>query len=388
LLFCWMKKYAFFPEGMLISSLYFTVGLSYVFFKVLHVIIDAHQSAIEQKIGIIDYLNYTLYFNTLISGPIQTYQDFSSQQDNRDSLLGVADVAAAFERIAIGFFKVMVLAMLLQQQHKYAITSFAVAETAQERLSAGIMIVALYPLYLYCNFSGYTDTVIGAARLLHMTLPENFNYPFFAENFISFWGSWHITLSSWLKTYVYNPLLLTLMRRSPSPKIEPYLAVFAFFATFFLVGAWHGQTSEFLFFGVLQGGGVAVNKLYQIGMTRWLGRKGYRAATASGLYRAASRGLTFTWFAFTLLWFWSDWKAIGSLFAGLGAGGSTLALAFIWIAAAFSLSAVKGLYEAASARQAFHSVYWRTAASGAQAALLFFALLTKTPTPEIVYKAF
>jgi D-alanyl-lipoteichoic acid acyltransferase DltB (MBOAT superfamily) len=169
----------------------------------------------------------------------------------------------------------------------------------------GVTIVAIYPIYLYFNFSGYTDAAIGAARLFRIELPEHFDRPFTSENFINFWSRWHITLSAWLKAYVYIPLLIALMRRFESPRYEPYFGVFAFFVTFFLVGAWHGQTSKFLFFGVLQGAGVAVNKLYQIEMTTILGRRGYRLLCDNPLYRMLSRGLTFTWFAFRLLWFWS-----------------------------------------------------------------------------------
>ena len=123
---------------------------------------------------------------------------------------------------------------------------------------------SLYPVYVYFNFSGYMDLVIGVARFLRLELPENFNRPFSSCSFLEFWSRWHMTLSSWMKTYVYTPLLKAMMERFQSPAIEPFLGVFAFFVTFFLVGAWHGQTSEFLFFGVLLGLGISLNKLYQI----------------------------------------------------------------------------------------------------------------------------
>src|SRR5258708_37770208 len=98
---------------------------------------------------------------------------------------------------------------------------------------------------------------------------------------------------------------MTLLRRCPSRWFESYLGVLAYFVTFFLVGAWHGQTSMFLFFGVLQGGGVAANKLYQVTMTSGLSRKGYRALAANPTYAAWARGLPFTRFALTMVWFWS-----------------------------------------------------------------------------------
>ena len=134
----------------------------------------------------------------------------------------------------------------------------------RDRVLNGVLIATIYTVYLYFNFSGYMDIVIGVARFLRFHLPENFNRPFFADNFIEFWARWHITLSTWLKTYVYNPLLIILMRRYPSPNLESFFAVIAYFVTFFLVGVWHGQTSEFIVFGALQGLGVSVNKLHQV----------------------------------------------------------------------------------------------------------------------------
>src|SRR5439155_866231 len=75
--------------------------------------------------------------------------------------------------------------------------------TGVEQVWPAMVAAATYPLYLYCNFSGYIDIVIGIARLLGISLPENFNRPFASDNFVTFWSRWHITLSTWLKTYVY-----------------------------------------------------------------------------------------------------------------------------------------------------------------------------------------
>ena len=111
------------------------------------------------------------------------------------------------------------------------------------------------PVFLYSNFSGYIDIVIALARLMRVRLPENFDRPFSASSVLDFWNRWHITLSNWLKTYVYNPLLMALMRRILILIVEPFLGVFSFFVTFFLIGLWHGRTSEFVFFGVLTGAG-------------------------------------------------------------------------------------------------------------------------------------
>jgi len=209
-------------------------------------------------------LNYTLNFTTVLSGPIQTYQDFSKYQLAPIPLrLDPYDIGRAVERIVIGFFKVNVLSLALSLMQGQALEALQSAGSLETRTVQGFLIIGLYPLYLYCNFSGYIDIVIGIARLLRIELPENFNRPFSADNFMNFWSRWHITLSEWLKTYVYNPLLIAGMRRFQSAAIAPFLGIFAIFVTFFLVGLWHGQTAEFLFFGVLQPGGVAGVMLYQ-----------------------------------------------------------------------------------------------------------------------------
>ena len=129
------------------------------------------------------------------------------------------------------------------------------------------------------------------------------------------------------------------MEKYPSRSIESFLGVFAFFVTFFLVGVWHGQTSEFLWFGVLQGAGVSLNKLYQVLMGNFLGRKNYKALRENGAYRSLARGLTFTYFAFSLLWFWSTWAQLHTMASALSLRKQAMVWVAIWMGAAVVLSA-------------------------------------------------
>ncbi len=391
--FFWMKRYTFVPEALTLPHLYATIGISYVFFRVLHLIIDVGQGAIEEKISPLSYLNYTLNFPALVSGPIQFYRDFKASETERPPLTIFA-LGRAGERIVSGLFKVMILSALLSFWQRTMIAALPEEGDDLTRIALIAGIGAIYPLFLYANFSGYTDFVIGAARLFRLKLPENFNNPFASENFISFWSRWHITLSTWLKTYVYTPLLMTLMRRVPNAKLEPWFAVFAYFVTFFLVGAWHGQTSEFLFFGVLQGAGVAGNKLWQIAMQGWLSKKGYRALAVNAFYSAVSRGLTFTYFAFTLLWFWSTWGDIGGLMLAEGPGGFALAWAAVFFVATVVLSAMVWLQDNfaklnLAGDPLLSSRYVRTAFVTAMAVVTVAAtVLLAAPAPDIVYRNF
>jgi alginate O-acetyltransferase complex protein AlgI len=182
---------------------------------------------------------------------------------------------------------------------------------------------------------------------------------------------------------------MALMKRFESPKLDPFFGVLTYFVTFFLVGAWHGQTSEFLFFGVLQGGGVAFNKLYQIEMARILGKKGYLRLCDNQLYCAATRGLTFAWFSFTLLWFWSDWHEIITFGYTLRAGGLAATSIVAALGAVIVLSGGIALHTRISRSAFFSSRYVRTALISAVIVILItFNFILTSPTPQIVYKTF
>jgi D-alanyl-lipoteichoic acid acyltransferase DltB (MBOAT superfamily) len=338
ILFLWLKQYRFIPGSMFLPFAYFTVGLSYIFFRVLHMLIDAHDGSLKERVGVVQYLNYTLNFTTLIAGPIQMYPDYAAQAGTQGQRLTLERAAEATERIAIGFFKVRVLSMFMLAAHGAAASDLIHGQVHDSRLLAGCYVAVLYPIYLYLNFSGYCDMMIGLARFFGFDLPENFNRPFSSASFLEFWSRWHITLSDWLKTYVYTPMVKTLMTRFPSVKVEPFLGVFAFFVTFFLIGAWHGQTSEFLFYGVLLGLGISSNKLYQVLMAKWLGRKRFKSLTSQFIYRAFARGLTFTFFTFSLLWFWSSWQQMYRMASALGPVWSALVWLAIWLCATVILA--------------------------------------------------
>ncbi len=394
--YVWLKKYTFFPEAILLHSVYFTLGLSYVFFRVMHLVIESGDGGeMASRIGVFEYLLYTLNFTTFISGPIQRYEEFARDQFAAVPVeLDVATVGLQLERLVRGFFKVNVLAMFFDILRQDALLYLTHPASAQQRLESGFTLMAVYPLFLYCNFSGYIDVVIALARLMRLRLPENFDRPFSATSFIDFWSRWHITLSTWFKDYVYNPLMLALVRRVESISLQPYLAVLAFFVTFFLVGLWHGRTSEFLFYGLLQGGGVSVNKLWQVVMAQALGRKRYKALAAHALYRTLARGLTFSWFAFTLLWFWSDWAGIRSIESSLAVGQWMAIWAAIWLASSVLLGVWEWMRSGLLALRVMGEPILTTRyarvvyASALGTAAIFITLLLNSPAPGIVYKVF
>ena len=226
--FFWLKRYVFIPHAAFLPFAYLLVGLSYVFFRVLHLIIDSYQGAVAEPVSPLSYLNYTLNFTSLTSGPIQRYQDYRQTEITRLPLT-VEQAGGAFERIVRGTFKVAIVSLVLSLVQHHAIDNLPLAgRNTPAAVLWGALTVAVYPVYLYFNFSGYVDVVIGVARFFRIELPENFDHPFSSENFLGFWSRWHMTLSNWLKTYVFNPLLTAGLARVTAPAWTPYLAVGAF----------------------------------------------------------------------------------------------------------------------------------------------------------------
>ncbi len=394
--FIWLKKYAFVPASLFLQHPYLTLGLSYILFRVLHLIIDSRSqySTLPRRISLVSYLNYTLNFTTLVAGPIQRYKEFASMQLAEEPLeLGLATSAEALERIIRGFFKVNVLSLLLSMAQGTALNSLYAAHSFWPRVCAGVAVAGVYPFYLYCNFSGYIDIVIGIARFLRLRLPENFNRPFASENYIVFWSRWHITLSTWISIYVYTPLMVRFVKRWPAPSAEPFLAAVAYFVTFFLVGVWHGQTFMFLIFGFLLGLGMSVTKIYQALMTR-MDRDGYQQLGRNGFYNALARGLTFTWSAFTLVWFWSSAAHLNSIMRAMGPAVITMAWLVIFLVASAGLAAWEASRDWMSSyqfggRPLLQSRYVRTSFATALLVIaLAVVLLLNTPPPDIVYKTF
>jgi alginate O-acetyltransferase complex protein AlgI len=395
LIYVWLKKYTLFPHAVFLQHPYFTLGLSYILFRVLHLLIESGDGDEKRQVGPVAYLLYTLNFTTLVSGPIQRYDEFAQDQFAREPLpLGPRVIGLQIERIIRGFFKVNVLAMLLHAVQEDALAQMAQPFPLSVKLFAAFKLAVVYPFFLYANFSGYIDVVIALGRLIRLRLPENFDRPFSASSFLDFWNRWHITLSTWLKTYVYNPLLLALMRRISSPAVQPLLGVFCFFVTFFLIGIWHGRTSEFAFYAVLLGAGAAINKFWQLWLAGRLGRKGYKALAANSLYTAFARGLTFSWFALSLFWFWADWQQIGKIVTALSIVQWLGVWLLVWLSATLVLAGWEGLRAwLLSIRTAegpvLTSRYARVVYASALALAAFtLTILLNQAAPAIVYKAF
>jgi D-alanyl-lipoteichoic acid acyltransferase DltB (MBOAT superfamily) len=336
-LYIFLKRFSFLSELPTLPFSYLIIGLSYILFRILHLMVDARSEPWDKPIEPWSFLNYTCNFLTMVSGPIQRYDDFRRGEQALGRALGPDTVYDAFLRVIVGFVKVSVISAtanyLFQDISSHIIDG-------NDRMSAVTFTVyyaaaaAAYTGYLYFNFSGYMDIVIAVGALFNQQLPENFNKPFAARSFLEFWNRWHMTLSEWFKIYLFTPLMRVLATNFQSPSMLPYLGVFAFFVTFLVMGVWHGTTLVFVIYGLLMGAGASVNKMWQVQLGQGLGKKRYQALARQPLYIYLCRGLTFSYFTVAVTCLWVDMAQLEGLVARLGIIGLSAATLGLMIAAA------------------------------------------------------
>ncbi|RZJ27814.1 MAG: hypothetical protein EON85_10410 [Brevundimonas sp.] len=390
--FIWLKRYPFVAAVPAVPFPYAVVGLSYLLFRLLHLVLEVGDGALKRP-SFPRYFAYLIFFPAFLSGPINRYEPFARDLDQPAGM--DSDAAwVVLSRFLIGFTKVAVIGELILTAHELFVGRMEATLAAG---GPGVLIAGLYAfgsglylVFLYANFSGYTDMAIAVARLFGIVLPENFNRPFMAGNFQDFWGRWHMTLSEWFKIYFFNPLLKVLMGRFTSVAVAPYLGVIALCVTFVVLGAWHGSSWEYLLTGLLLGAGVSVNKLYQVEMGKRLGKKPYQALTRRPAYIWAARGLTLTWVSMALTPFWMPVSEIGGLIAGAGPIGVTLStvvmcLGFI-VPLLIILRALRIVAPVAEAR--LSGVIARVVMAAGLILFLVFAVPLLNSSSALVYQAF
>jgi alginate O-acetyltransferase complex protein AlgI len=391
LLFIYIKKYTVINNIPSIPIPYLIVGVSYILFRILHLVIDVYGGAITKHISFLHYLIYIFFFLTFISGPIQRFQDFLLQLEkwkiefNREYVLG------AFSRISNGYIKIYFSSVLLLYHQKFYGRLDQELSSVLTLMYCGAAI--FYCMYLYINFSGYMDVIIGLGKFFGFLLPENFDFPFVARNFLGFWSKWHITLSEWFKYYLFNPLLKKMTYKYPNVSVSQYIGVIAFFITFLIMGIWHGTTLLFFIYGLFLGFGVSVNKLYQVLIKKWMGKKKYKKLTSFLPYSYCCQGMSVSYFVISLTCLWSTPHEFLALIETMGFVGclcSFLIISTIVSGMSLGISFLMDFGKIVKKPIMFITYFW---VPNAWIALKFFFLINMifiqtNSAPEFVYKAF
>lgn len=312
LILCFFK-YANFLIGMVNSvtpldipalDLALPIGISFYTFQTLSYIIDLYRGEVEAEKSYINYLTYVSMFPQLVAGPIVRYSSVQKQLVSRK--IDVDKVVIGFLRFLKGLFKKVLLANQIG-----SLWEMILAQPDAERsiLSAWLGAIA-FTFQIYYDFSGYSDMAIGMGKMLGFDFDENFKHPLMSLSITDFWRRWHISLSSWFKSYVYIPLGGN--RRGTARQVRNILIVWM------LTGFWHGASWNFIFWGLYYGVLLLVEKLV---LGKWIDRW---PKVIRHIYSFVIVAFGFVLFAI------DDMGQLGGFIASMFAGNGFVGNAFMW----------------------------------------------------------
>lgn len=224
------------------------VGISFYTFQSMSYTIDVYNRKIPTENDFIRFATYISFFPQLVAGPIVRARDFLPQFQN-DRKFEWDRMISGTGQVLWGFFKKVAIA---DSMAPFIDQCFAAPEAfSSMHLLIGVI---FYSFQIYCDFSGYSDIAIGLARIMGFDFPDNFRTPYFSQTFSEFWTRWHITLSSWLRDYLYIPL-----GGNRNGTLMTYRNLMI---TMLLGGLWHGASWVFVFWGFLHGLYLVVQRLF------------------------------------------------------------------------------------------------------------------------------
>ena len=231
------------------------IGISYMSFKTIQIMIEISDGLIKERISIIDYMQFLLFFPTVSSGPIDRSRRFMvdiKERMPRDEYLELAGVGVY--RVVLGLLYKVVLSTY---SYHYLVTlpNFG-------SLDYSIKYMYLYTLYLFFDFAGYSLMAVGSSNILGIKTPMNFNKPFLSIDIKDFWNRWHITLSTWLRDFVFSRVFMEATKKKRFKK-RLNTAMYAYMVNMLLMGFWHGLTISYIVYGAYHGILMAGFEYYQ-----------------------------------------------------------------------------------------------------------------------------
>ena len=257
-------------------------GISFFTFQSMSYTIDVYRRTLEPRKSFLDFATFISFFPQLVAGPIVRAKSFLPQFDV-PRVFAHVDVRRALCLFVSGYFKKACLA-----DNIAAVIDPLFADPVAYQAGDRALGAVLYSVQIYCDFSGYTDMAIACAALFGYELTKNFDAPYFSRNLREFWQRWHISLSTWLRDYLYIPL--------GGNRGGPWRASRNLMLTMLLGGLWHGANWTFILWGFLHGLGLAVHRL-------WTARIGGPGRILGGAPRLATALATVSTFAFVALCF-------------------------------------------------------------------------------------
>ena len=231
------------------------IGISYMSFKTIQIMLEISDGLIKERISVKDYLQFLLFFPTVSSGPIDRSRRFLKEINEvmpRKDYLELA--GSGIYRIVLGLLYKVVLSTYVYQM------LFALSNTGTVVYS--IKYMYLYTLYLFFDFAGYSLMAVGSSNILGIQTPMNFNKPFLSIDIKDFWTRWHITLSTWLRDFVFSRVLMQVIRKKWF-KNRLHNAAYAYMVNMLVMGFWHGISVSYIAYGFYHGILMSGFEIYQ-----------------------------------------------------------------------------------------------------------------------------
>lgn len=236
-------------------------GISYVAFRISYLALELRRGRIASP-SLINYLCFAFFLPTSVMGPISPYQFFQESMGAPQLDSSVIPIAVA--RIGFGVVKFQFLSHLFSQLTFTALWSDGYQHGIFDFLISG----SAYYLYIFCNFSGFCDVVVGTSQLLGIKVKENFDSPLTSRNLRDYWTRWHITLGDYARDIFFTPLSTWAARICPEKFVDIVVWV-VLIATFLLIGLWHGLQWNYLLFGLHHGLGICAQQMFSKCLVRW-----------------------------------------------------------------------------------------------------------------------
>jgi alginate O-acetyltransferase complex protein AlgI len=230
------------------------IGVSFIVFEKITYLVDLYRRRGHPAGSVASYMLYVFFFPKLLAGPIIKYHDIEYQIERR-SVHG-EDFAAGLTRFVLGMAKKLFIADTCGEVAD-AVFGLPPGQASTQQAWLGAL---AFTFQIYFDFSAYSDMAIGLARMMGFRLLENFHYPYAAASFTDFWHRWHISLSSWIREYLYIPL--------GGNRHGPLRTYFNLWASFLLSGLWHGASWNFVLWGAWNGLFLTLDKLFLLRLTR------------------------------------------------------------------------------------------------------------------------
>ncbi len=231
------------------------IGLSYILFRIIHWLVESYRGSLR-SCNLLSYFNYLFFFPTFMAGPIDTYNNFDYYVHTTRVKFHGRMALAGVGRVFWGAVKTLLVVPLILP---YAV-DYHLFYDMMGAWGGFIAAALLYSAYIYIDFSGYCDIAIGMAYLMGIRTPENFARPYLASNISEFWKRWHITFSTFLRIYVFKPLI-AFFNRFSIRRYRMVVSVCAYLLTFLVCGLWHGSTFNFVLWGLWHGIGLSCYKV-------------------------------------------------------------------------------------------------------------------------------